>query len=208
MLASSIVDRPRGPGRPREFNLDAVLVRAADVFSERGYHGTSINDLAAATGLSAGSLYKAFADKRAVFLATVEHQSLRRGNELSEAIDSEELGLSKLRAALMHYAAISCGADGRKGCLVVSTAVELAASDDEIARLVKAAFRRREVLLAGLVRQGQADGSVDASIDVAASARFLLSLMQGLRVVGKSMPTRSEMKAAVDVALRALQPLR
>jgi len=208
MLANAVIDRPRGPGRPREFDLDAVLARAADVFSERGYHGTSINDLAAATGLSAGSLYKAFADKRAVFLATVEHQSLQRGNELSEAIASEQLGLGRLRAALMHYAAISCGADGRRGCLVVSTAVELAAGDDEIARLVKAAFRRREALLGELVRQGQADGSVDAGLDVDAAARFLLSLMQGLRVVGKSMPTRSEMKAAVDVALRALRAVR
>ena len=208
MPAHAVVDRPRGPGRPREFDLDAVLVSAADVFSERGYHGTSINDLAVATGLSAGSLYKAFADKRAVFLATVEHQSLRRGKELSEAIASEQLGLNKLRAALTHYAAISCGADGRRGCLVVNTAVELAAGDDEIARLVKAAFRRREALLADLVRQGQADGSVAADVDVDAAARFLLSLMQGLRVVGKSMPTRSEMKAAVDVALRALHVTR
>lgn len=204
--ATASADRPtRGPGRPREFDLDSALDRAVDVFCARGYHGTSISDLAAATGVSAGSLYKAFPDKKSVFLATVAHQSQRSTAALNASVEAEPTGFDKMRAALRHYAAMSCGAEGFKGCLVVSTAVELAAGDDEIASLVKATFQRRESLLAGWVRLGQADGSVAPSLDVDATARFLLSLMQGLRVFGKSRPTPAQMQASVDVALRALR---
>jgi hypothetical protein len=54
----------RGRGRPREFDLNEVLDKAAQVFCERGYHATSISDLTSGMELASGSVYKAFKDKR------------------------------------------------------------------------------------------------------------------------------------------------
>ena len=65
-----VVSRPRG--RPREFDMDKALDQAIRVFSEQGYHATSIGDLIDAMGLASGSIYKAFRDKRAVFLAAYD----------------------------------------------------------------------------------------------------------------------------------------
>jgi TetR/AcrR family transcriptional regulator, transcriptional repressor for nem operon len=44
------------------------------VFCERGFHGASLNDLAAGMQLTQGSIYKAFKDKRGIFLATLDRQ--------------------------------------------------------------------------------------------------------------------------------------
>ena len=63
---------PTGSGRPREFELDAAAHDAMQVFWDKGYEGTSLPDLIAGTRLSRGSLYKAFKDKKAVFIATME----------------------------------------------------------------------------------------------------------------------------------------
>lgn len=57
----------RSPRRPSGFDPGAALDDAIMVFSERGYHATSISDLSKATTLTAGSLYKAFGDKRGIF---------------------------------------------------------------------------------------------------------------------------------------------
>jgi AcrR family transcriptional regulator len=62
----------RGRGRPREFDVEGALEKAIDVFRQRGYDGTSMTDLLDGMALSRGSLYKAFKDKRSVFLAAYE----------------------------------------------------------------------------------------------------------------------------------------
>ncbi|MFX5776960.1 helix-turn-helix domain-containing protein, partial [Acinetobacter baumannii] len=54
----STSDHSSGPGRPREFEIDAAVESAMQVFWTRGYHGTSLVDLIDGTGLSRGSLYK------------------------------------------------------------------------------------------------------------------------------------------------------
>jgi TetR/AcrR family transcriptional repressor of nem operon len=194
----------RTPGRPREFDMNSALDCAVRVFGERGYHATSIIDLTEAMGLTAGSIYKAFKDKRAVFIAALERQMTRRSVELQAALDLAESGRSKVRAALAFYADASHGVEGRLGCLVVGTAMELTAFDSEIAERVTGSFRAREKLIADLIRMGQADASIVASIEIKATARCLLCLMQGLRVMGKTAPARNDMSAAVDVAMKML----
>ncbi len=54
-------------GRPRKFSEQDVLATVRRQFNETGYHGTSVDDLSRATGLSKGSLYGAFGDKEALF---------------------------------------------------------------------------------------------------------------------------------------------
>jgi TetR/AcrR family transcriptional repressor of nem operon len=53
--------------RPRTFDEDDVIARAADAFGRLGYAACSVDDLVAATGLQRGSLYKAFGSKRNLF---------------------------------------------------------------------------------------------------------------------------------------------
>ncbi len=54
-------------GRPREFDESMVLEAVAEQFWSRGYAGTSMDAVAAATGLGKGSLYGAFGGKQELF---------------------------------------------------------------------------------------------------------------------------------------------
>src|SRR6218665_3253677 len=93
---SAPMDLPRSRGRPPEFELDRAWDRAIRVFCQRGNHGTSIGELWKAMGLPAGSIYKAFKDKRAVFLAAFDRQASMRGAQLMTAIDAASTGREKL----------------------------------------------------------------------------------------------------------------
>ena len=62
--------RPRG--RPRAYDPETALAQAAEVFWKKGYDGTSLDDLAAATGMNRPSLYAAFGDKHALYLTTLQ----------------------------------------------------------------------------------------------------------------------------------------
>ena len=57
---------------PREFDMDEALDAAMSVFWEKGYEGTSMADLMAATGLHKGSIYKAFTDKHDLFVKALK----------------------------------------------------------------------------------------------------------------------------------------
>jgi len=195
---------PRSPGRPREFDLDQALDKAIGTFSENGYFATSLGKLTAAMEIAEGSLYKAFRDKRGVFLAAFERYLLLRGERLAQELASTRTGRDKVRAILAVYADYSHGKAGRRGCLVVGSAVDLASSDPEIAKRVAAVLASQERRLIAFIREGQEDGSVPLRVDAAVTARLLLCVVQGMRVLGKTGRSREEMASLVDSALKLL----
>lgn len=194
----------RPPGRPREFEIEEALDKAIVVFSERGYHAASISELKDAMGLAAGSLYKAFKDKKAIFLASFDRYKQVRNALLEQELAEGENGRDKVSRMLRFYAEASHGASGRRGCLVVGTAIELAVYDAEAAERVDRSMARTEAMIDGLIREGQADGSIPPAIDPATTAHVLLSVTQGLRVLGKTGPNRDRAFSVVDTAMKLL----
>jgi AcrR family transcriptional regulator len=203
MSDTSIISPPlRSAGRPREFDIEEALDKAIVVFSERGYHGASISDLSAAMGLTAGSLYKAFADKKAIFLAAFDRYKQVRNALLEEALAGAFSGRDRLHRLLRFYADAAHGAAGRRGCMVVGTAAELAAFDAEAAERVARSQARSESLIAQLIREGQSDGSVSRSIEPAVTARLIFCILQGIRIAGKTGQDRSQAMATADSAMK------
>ena len=195
---------PRGVGRPREFDMDEALDKAARVFCERGYHATTIGDLTAAMQLASGSVYKAFRDKRAVFLAAFDRYKAVRDGELQDVIRTGKSGRDRIRKALTFFVEASHGVEGRRGCLVVGSAAELATFDEEVAQRVAAAVESSEALMVQLIHEGQSDGSIPKTVDSRATAQLMLCLLQGVRVVGKIGRSRSKMLGIVDIAMKTL----
>src|ERR1700752_3396476 len=146
---------PRSPGRPREFDLDDALDKAIGTFSENGYYATSLGKLTAAMEIAEGSLYKAFRDKRGVFLAAFERYVMLRSERLARELANTQTGREKVRAVLAVYAEYSHGKSGRRGCLVVGSAVDLASSDPEMVKRVAAVVASQEKRLVEFIGEGK-----------------------------------------------------
>ncbi|WP_163882079.1 TetR/AcrR family transcriptional regulator [Rhizobium laguerreae] len=194
--------KTRSRGRPREFDMDAALDSALRVFSKRGYHATSISDLTEAMGLASGSIYKAFKDKRGVFLAAFGRYRQLGRRRLEAMIASAETGRDKVFQMVMYYTELSYGEAGRKGCLVVGGANDFALLDEEAAAHIVTAFAADEKLMADLIRIGQADGTIPKTVDPAAAALAFLCFTKGLRVIGKTGRSREEMVSAAEAAMK------
>ncbi len=197
--------KPRpGPGRPRAFYMDAVLDRAVRVFSERGYHATSIGDLAKATGLAQGSLYKAFKDKKSIFLAAFDRYRAKRRRKLDAALAPARTGRQRVFEIVRFYADASEGREGRRGCLVAGSAGEVAVFEKDAVDRVASALDSIERLVGETIEAGQRDGSIPSYVDTAQTARAILCLLQGMRVVGKARSGKSDMDHVVAVAMKML----
>lgn len=190
-------------GRPREFDTELALDNAMLVFREKGFHAASIAELGEAMHLTAGSIYKAFKDKRTLFLNVFERYTSLRNAALRQRLATQSTGREKLAELLRFYLESAQDVEGRRGCLVVGSATELQVLDEALSGLVRQAVIRNKSLLVSLLAQGQQDSSVSASLDTEVAAELILCLIFGMRIVGK-MQNVTAREPTVRLAMKLL----
>jgi TetR/AcrR family transcriptional repressor of nem operon len=172
-----------------------------DVFWSSGYHGTSLPDLLQATSLSRGSLYAAFGDKHGLFLRALDRYIDDALARLETELDPRKDALAGVRACLDGYVDRTSGIAGRRGCLVVATAMELAAHDAEVAQRIRRFFTTMEARLTEALARAEAAGELADGVEPATAARVLLCLFEGMRVVGKTGSDRTRSQAMVQTLI-------
>jgi TetR/AcrR family transcriptional regulator, transcriptional repressor for nem operon len=199
MTQQSSTPSPRG--RPRGFDTEAAVARAMDVFWSRGYHGTALPDLLRATKLSRGSLYAAFGDKHALFLRALDRYIADALARMDTELGPRHAPVDGLRALLAGYVERTSGASGRRGCLLVATPMKLAGHDGDVESRVRGFFKAMETKAAGAFARAKAAGELAAGVEPASAARILICFVEGLRLVGKTGPTRAMLQATADALL-------
>ncbi len=177
-------------GRPREFDLDHALDKAMDVFRFQGFHATSISDLSKAMNLTVGSIYKAFGDKHNLFYQVFNRYLLLRKKELNEYLSHANTGYEKIQNLLNFYIDSVKELEGKKGCLVVGSAIEIEVLNHELTRAIEFALNKNLSNIKKLIEEGKADGSINQELNVDHAASLLLCLVLGIRVAGKTSSTR------------------
>jgi TetR/AcrR family transcriptional repressor of nem operon len=192
-------------GRPRSFDPDEVLDRSMRRFWERGYRDTSVDELVEATGVKPGSLYNAFhGGKRELFLGSLERYSKLVVPEKLGALERPGASLAEIRAYFDGLIDDLMSPEGRVGCLMVNSTVELAAQDSEVSAVVRAHMSRLERNAARALRTAKRRGEVPTHIDPAAKATQLMATGMGLMVVGKTNPGREVLETIVNAAFADL----
>ncbi len=174
------------------------------VFWSRGYNATALPDLLRATKLSRGSLYAAFGDKRGLFLCALDRYIADALTRIDVELDPRRAPVVGLRAYLAGYVDRTSGANGRRGCLLVATAMELAGRDPEVDRRIGSFFKAMESKVADALSRAKAAGKLADGVEPAGAARLLVCFVEGLRVLGKTGPARSTSHATVDALLDRL----
>jgi TetR/AcrR family transcriptional repressor of nem operon len=191
-------------GRPREFDLDEAVRRAMQVFWDRGYYDASLPDLLAGMELSKGSFYKAFGDKKSVFLRALKLYTDDGVRNVQEVLRSDPSPKAAVRNALIRYADLSSGSKGVRGCFAVLTAAEMLPGDPDIADLIKRLFARLQDLFAATIAKGQAAGEIRKHCDAGVMAHFIVSHAQGMRILGKVGSRRDDMLKNIDLLMETI----
>jgi TetR/AcrR family transcriptional repressor of nem operon len=191
--------------RTPAYDRDDFLRRLTALFWARGYARVSIDEIVESTGVSRSSLYAAYPDKTALFVAALEHYlgTVTRTN-LARLGEGENAALA-IHRFLLHIAdqRPSSGAPAH-GCLLTNTATELGA-EPKVARLVSSAFRRMERALARRLEQARRQGDLAPGTRPGPFARQLVTLIQGLRVMTRLGVEPRVLREAVNSALAPLR---
>ncbi|MGA4838819.1 TetR/AcrR family transcriptional regulator [Streptomyces sp. G45] len=190
--------------RPRQFDEDHVITAAMETFWRHGYEGTSTRDLCQSTGLGPSSLYNTFGGKRELYLRALDRYYETVTAEQVERLRGPGTAKERLRAMMLHSVDSDLDADDRRGCFAINAAIELAALDPDVRRVVRRNFRRVEDEVRAVVAEGQAAGEIPVDRDARALARHVQSTYYGLRVLGRVQDDREVLVATVDGALERL----
>lgn len=190
--------------RTKEFDPDAVLQRALELFWERGYEATSMGDLVGHLGIARASIYATFGGKHDLYVQALDRYVQARDPRVVEMLSQPGPVLPAVRALVEAYAAESACDERRRGCMVVNAAVELMPHDLQAARRVEASWDTLETALTSALTRARAQGEIPAGKDPRALARFLLVMLQGIRVLGRAHPDPGRVADAAAQALSVL----
>ncbi|MCY3727685.1 MAG: TetR/AcrR family transcriptional regulator [Nitrospira sp.] len=178
--------------RKKQFAIDDVKQKAMLIFWDQGYRGTSLQDLVETMGINRASLYDTFGDKYALFIETLHNYNdtyakpfftkIRKANSPRQAIIAlfDEIcdGISK--------------GEEQNGCYIVNTALEMSPHDEKVSKIVNRIFAYVEKnFFRKMILQGQARGEISQAVIPDTTARTLLSLLIGLRVLSRNRPDQA-----------------
>lgn len=193
-------NEPRPRGRPRSFDPDAVLDKARSVFWNQGYAATSLDDLAAATGLNRPSLYAAFGDKRALYLACLARSRDEALGAMEKAL-AAEIPLKPLMARILARTVevYRSGDVAQRGCFLIGTAVTQAVEDVEVREMVADFIARTEAVFHARFERSAGEFAPGVRPDPAAA--MITATMHTLAIRARTGADGAELQRVADAAL-------
>ncbi|SCD67250.1 transcriptional regulator, TetR family [Streptomyces sp. SolWspMP-sol7th] len=146
--------------RPREFDEHRVMLAVRDAFWDKGYAGTSMDDLLRASGLGKGSLYGAFGDKRSLFLRVLREYDDANLRALRERLAASARAIDFVREFALGPAGDPSGAVARRGCLLANSNAELATSTPEVAAEARRSYGLIAATLTEALERARREGDL------------------------------------------------
>lgn len=153
-----------------------IVDAAAACFAQKGFHQTTMDDIARAAGISAGLIYRHFASKEDLIVALVEQHEQAQQQQVAQAHATPTLG----QAFEVLFTAGSAGGDWQaEGALLVEVVAE-AMRNQRVAAVVGRYDAALLHSLAAIIAQAQARGQADPTLDATVAAELLLALNDGM----------------------------
>lgn len=192
--------------RPSKFDREPLLDKAMHLFWRQGYEATSVQDLGRELDLHPGSIYNTFGDKHGLFLSALDRYAQTGGQYLTNLLQKPGSPRQAIEDTLFTMARLLATPDGRQGCLMTNSAVELGETDPDVARKVTDFQTRFETDIADVLQRAQDLGEMRprSATETLALARFLNGCMRGMQVLAKASPDAQRLN---DIARTAVQAL-
>jgi AcrR family transcriptional regulator len=193
----------RGPGRPKNFDRTTALHKAMKLFWERGYEGTSFDDLIAAMGISPSSFYNAFGSKERLYReATEAYLAISDewfAGELAAATDAKTAFRELLTAAAHEFTQ----EDRPSGCMISLACTQVPPALAPLHDLMAGYRRAAQAAMAGRIQRGIDEGDLPKDTNVEALAGFYSALSRGMAAQARDGVSCDRLLEIVEVAMRA-----
>ncbi|MDG5495307.1 TetR/AcrR family transcriptional regulator [Niveispirillum sp. BGYR6] len=194
---------PRPRGRPRAFDREKAVAIAGHLFWRLGYEGTSIADLTAAMGITPQSLYAAFRSKADLYAEALRWYQAEIGAATAEALSNSDIMVAFERV-LLDSAREFCKPGRPPGCMISTAVLTCAIENDTVAEIVAGLRRATLIAFRDRLQHAVDEGALRPDADVAALARFIGALVQGMSVQARDGATEAELTGIAHLGIAEL----
>jgi AcrR family transcriptional regulator len=188
-------------GRPREFDKQTALKQATMMFWRNGYRGVSLDDLTQAMNINKPSLYAAFGDKEALFLAAIDHyRDTVTLPIFMELMECEKLapGLEKFFKSLAKIVTSKDTPGCLVACMLSQESCESQAIKDKLAQTIEKADKGFTQLLINHKNE------LRPSVDPESAGSFLTSVLHGISIRARSGATTKDLAPIAEFAIKSI----
>lgn len=174
------------------------------LFWTRGFNGTSLDELAAVTGMNRPSLYNAFGDKQAIYRRAFQRFADRMAEEVVSRLERR----ADISQALLdfYYAALDLYFDAPEphGCFVFCTAAPEALSHPLIREDLQAVIQQADGMFERRLRRAATDGQLAEGTNVRALAQLAQALLHSLAIRARAGESRRGLRRFVRESVPCL----
>lgn len=193
----------RGPDK--NFDPDAILDKAMQLFRAKGYAATSLNDLLDVMGIGRKSLYDTFGNKRELFLKAIEHYSITVIKELSDDLNNPANKALENVTYVLSKLSTEHSRKNSSGCLLGVGMAQVRTDDAEISSILIKHINKVENAYSRAFARALLEGDLKPSTDTRNLARLFMSAHQGMALIGRVSNGDVLQKGIAEGALATLK---
>jgi AcrR family transcriptional regulator len=199
-----IQESKRGRGRPVVFDRGVALQEAMKLFWERGYEGTSFDELIAAMGISASSFYNSFGSKEALYCEATRTYLEWAGQWFFAILNDPSTDTKSAFARLFEATAEEfTRGDHPLGCMISLAGTHCAPGMKNIRDMMAEHRAFSESAMADRIRKGVANCDLPEDTDCDMLAAYYSAVARGLAVQARDGASREKLSEIGRLAMRA-----
>ena len=185
-----------------------IVEQAAGLFNQKGYAGTSMDDILKATGLSKGGIYGNFKSKEDIAIAAFEHAVAvvtQRVRQLTRQYDSV---LDKLKASVLFYQENIFSPPIEGGCPIQNMAIEADDSNPVLHEKVLHALQEWQRRIIYILTLGIERGEVKKEVDPTAFAILFIGTLEGGILLARVYRDRKYFDVMATQLMRLIEDIK
>lgn len=172
-----------------------IVAEAAPLFNQRGYEGCSMQDIMDATGLEKGGIYRHFESKEELAAEAFDFAWAMAFSKRRQNLDSIPNPVDRLK---QHIANFVLRSTFPGGCPLLNTAVDSDNGNPVLRERVREALRGWQTMLQNILKDGIADGSIRADLDVDKVSRLIIAGLEGGMLISRIERNDQALRAAME----------
>ncbi|MBB6144760.1 AcrR family transcriptional regulator [Silvibacterium bohemicum] len=190
-----------------EATRQKIIAEAAPIFNQRGFAGSSMQDILDATGLEKGGLYRHFSSKEELAAEAFRYALNRSVKVRTDNLEQVKNALDKLRCVIRRFT------DGPSiipgGCPLMNTAVDADDGNPTLRRLAREGIRDWRERLCNIIEDGVERGEIDSAAEPRKVANTIIAALEGAQMISRIEGDKCALRdvaASLDLLLRQIEP--